>query len=257
MMFRLVHKGWDDELAAACRLDSSTIRIVCPFIQRKPIERLLKHGKPKTLQVITRFNLDDFYNRVSDMASLRLLLDNGAAIRGIKHLHAKMYLLGSCRAIVTSANLTDAALGRNHEFGFVAEDPAIVGACNEYFARLWDRGGHDVHRQQLEEWGNRIAKRLVASGTAWKGESLGDFGANAGLDPDPAVPAGWVAESGQAFVKLFGESTNRLSHDYPVIVEVERAGCHLRCTYPRDKRPRQVGEGALMFMGRLLLCVIS
>ena len=31
---------------------------------------------------------------------------DGAQIRGVRHLHAKLYLLGASRAIVTSANLT-------------------------------------------------------------------------------------------------------------------------------------------------------
>ena len=46
-----------------------------------------------------------------------MLLDAGASIRGIQNLHAKLYLFGTSRAIITSANLTEAALTRNQEFG--------------------------------------------------------------------------------------------------------------------------------------------
>ena len=69
------------------------------------------------LKVITRFNLDDFAGEVSDISALRLLLQAGAQIRGIKNLHAKLYLIGGGHVILTSANLTDAALRRNHELG--------------------------------------------------------------------------------------------------------------------------------------------
>ena len=38
--------------------------------------------------MITRFNLADFAEGVSDIEALRLLLDAGANIRGIRNLHA-------------------------------------------------------------------------------------------------------------------------------------------------------------------------
>ena len=43
---------------------------------------------PGNVQVITRFNLADFAEGVSDIEALRLLLDAGADIRGIRSLHA-------------------------------------------------------------------------------------------------------------------------------------------------------------------------
>jgi phosphatidylserine/phosphatidylglycerophosphate/cardiolipin synthase-like enzyme len=67
------------------------------------------------LQAITWFNLADFAKGVSDIDALRMLLDAGASVRGIRNLHAKVYLFGVSRAIITSANLTAAALDRNHE----------------------------------------------------------------------------------------------------------------------------------------------
>jgi hypothetical protein len=37
-----------------------------------------------------------------------------------------------------------------------------------------------------------------------------------------------------------------------VFTEVTNSGCHWACTYPYGKRPRQVRDGAVMFMGRLV-----
>jgi hypothetical protein len=54
------------------------------------------------------------------------------------------------------------------------------------------------------------------------------------------------------FVKLFGYSGNRLPHSHPVIDEVRRAGCHWACCYPVAKRPRQVKDGDVIFMARLV-----
>ena len=117
MTVRLVDAGWGTELTAALRADRSEFRVVCPFIKAGALDRLLSRN-PGSVQVITRFNLVDFAEGVSDVAALRMLLDAGAQVRGIRRLHAKLYLFAS-RAIITSANLTKSALDSNHEFGLV------------------------------------------------------------------------------------------------------------------------------------------
>src|SRR5262249_7555418 len=133
MSFRLVDSGWQNVLAEALLAHHTELRVVCPFIKRRAAERLLAHGKPSTIRVITRFNLRDFYEGVSDTAAIRLLLEAGASIRGVRHLHAKVYLFDANRVVVTSANLTEAALTRNQEFGFVADEAAIIVTCADYF----------------------------------------------------------------------------------------------------------------------------
>jgi hypothetical protein len=60
MNFRLVGEGWDTVLAEAIRADRSSVRLVCPFMKKRTIERFLKNGKSGVLQVITRFHLGDF-----------------------------------------------------------------------------------------------------------------------------------------------------------------------------------------------------
>ena len=208
-------------------------------------------GGSAVVQVITRFDLDGFYAGVSDIAALRLLLRNGARIRGVRHLHSKIYLFGRKRAIVTSANLTESALVRNHEFGFVATDPVILAECGRYFDNLWNRAGDDLRPEQLDQWEHRIDRYLLAGGPPRR-PRLGDEGTDVGFPKEPAVTAGWPADARQAFIKFFGEGHNRADRSMPVLAEVERSGCHWACTYPRGKRPRQVQDGALMFMGRLV-----
>ena len=161
MDFRLVDVGWAKVLDDALNTANPTLRIVCPFIKKRTAERLLKTGRPKLFQVITRFNLCDFASGVSDTSALRVLLDSGAQVRGVINLHAKLYLFNENRVIVTSANLTEAALFRNHEFGFVAEDAAIVERCREYFADLWNRAGQDLQTTQLANWEHRITSWLA------------------------------------------------------------------------------------------------
>src|SRR6266511_2247255 len=213
MSFRLVDSGWEFELDKALADDHSSVRIICPFIKRVAAERLLARGVPETLQVITRFNLGQLSERVSDTSALRFLLENGAEIRGIQRLHTKLYLLGAARVIVTSANLTEAALLRNHEFGFIAEDADIVGACRSYFERLWELSAPDLSDERLTDWEGQIDEYLASGAPPATATSLGDEGVDVRFDPD-APPEGlptppWVDEATQAFVKFFGKGDNR------------------------------------------------
>jgi hypothetical protein len=177
-------------------------------------------------------------------------LNHGAQIRGVRNLHAKLYLFGP-RAVVTSANLTETALLRNHEFGFVAEDPGIVAQCNGYFDKLWTQAGPDLTAAKLSDWQRKVTTYL-SSGARAPMPGLGDEGIDAGVTPDAVVLPAWVGSAEQAFVKFFGESDNRAARSMPVFEEVGRSGSHWACTYPKGKRPRQVRDGAVMFMGRLV-----
>ncbi len=55
----------------------------------------------------------------------------------LKNLHAKLFIFAGASAIATSANVTDAGLLRNHEFGFVSDDDEVVASCRTYFDGLW------------------------------------------------------------------------------------------------------------------------
>lgn len=252
MDFCLVDSGWDDVLNAALGTRQPRLRIICPFIKRGIAQRLLELGKPKSIQVITRFDLRDFYSGVSDTSALRLLLEKGAKIRGVRNLHAKVYLFGEHRVIVTSANLTRSALGRNHEFGFVSDDSSITGRCGDYFEDLWGRAGIDLSRERLNAWDEKLNAELAKGGRSPRPQGLKDEGVDAGLALPPIELPSWAAEAPQSFVKIFGLSHKREKRSTPVMVEVERAGSHWACTYPKNKRPRGVQDGALMYMGLMV-----
>ena len=121
MTFRLIDKNWKSTIKDCLRKDPSQLRIVCPFIKAKTIENILEL-KPSSLQVITRYNLNDFAKGVNDIDALRLVLQKGGSIRGIYGLHAKLFIFGNTSAIITSANLTNAGLMSNQEFGVLTED---------------------------------------------------------------------------------------------------------------------------------------
>jgi len=251
MAMRLVDAGWGKELTDALRADASELKIICPFIKISALNRLLSN-KPKSIQVITRFNLRDFAEGVSDMAALRMLLKAGARVRGVKNLHAKLYLFGASRAIVTSANLTEAALNRNHEFGIVADEATAIATCRAYFNELWDRSGTDLTTTQIEAWDKTVARCLLSGGRSERPAGLNDYGADAGIaSPPPIHLPSVVADASRAFVKFIGWANNRVPLSQSIVEEIDSAGCHWAVAYPASKRPSGVGDDAVIFIARL------
>ena len=188
-----------------------------------PIHKILRdqHLIPQTrtaIQVITRFSLSDFAAGVSDIGALRNLLSaTPRTFEAFKNLHAKAYLFGNHRAIVTSANLTEAALARNHEFGIVSDDPEVIDACSDYFVRLWAKSSANLSLGQLDRWEEVVTKYQAGGGRPSHPSGLADFGANAGLASAPSIqlPAA-AADAQQAFVKFLGEATNRVPLTCPI-----------------------------------------
>jgi len=226
--FQLVDSGWGRVLEEAVAASGSELRIVCPFIKERAALRLLAGGKPETIQVITRFNLGDFGEGVSDTAALRLLLDHGAQIRGIRGLHAKLYLIGG-RALVAPGGLAE-----------------------------------DLTKARIDSWDEKVADALAFRHRPAGAIGLGDEGVKVSMPKEagggaktgasPSLhdePVRWT-EASQAFVKFFGESTNRSGRDRLILDEVDGSGCHWACTYPKGRRPRQVQDGAVMFIGKLV-----
>lgn len=249
--FELVDSDWGRVIDKAIAAYPSEVRLISPFIKLRIVKRLLEGKKPQLLRVITRFNLADFCSGVSDTTALRFLLEKGAEIRGVKKLHAKLYLFGR-RVIATSANLTHAALTQNHEFGFVAEDREVFNRCQEYFEKLWKQAGSSLTVAILDKWDEQL-KAVQATGSRPSlRNGLGDNGMDVGIASEPPDFSPLAQESQQAFVKFFGTGDGREDRNTGVFEEVKGSGCHWACTYPKNKRPRGGQDGAIMFMGRLV-----
>ena len=252
MTSRVVDRNWESEFEEALRLDATELRIVSPFIKARALTKLLS-DPPARVRVITRFNLEDFAQGVSDIRALRLLLDAGAAVRGIRNLHAKLYVFGSARAMITSANLTEAGMIRNHEFGVVTAENRTVAACSDYFERLWNKADADLSGRTLATWENTINRRLTCGGRIAASDDLPDHGVDIGLSrmrEDGNAPV--FDDRKQAFVKFLGQGHDRAALSRKVLEEVDGSGCHWALAYPENKRPRSVRDGAVMFISRMV-----
>jgi hypothetical protein len=68
MNLELIDSGWDRLLYEAVNRDHSELRIICPFIKKRIVERLLRVGRPNLVHVITRFNLREFFDGVNTVS---------------------------------------------------------------------------------------------------------------------------------------------------------------------------------------------
>lgn len=250
-MLKIVDEGWSDELTMALDADSSYLRIICPFMKDSVLKKLLLH-QPNRIRVITRFNLSDFALGVSDVAALRRLLKSGAEVRGVQNLHTKLYLFGRSRAIITSANLTEAALNRNHEFGIITDEATTVKKCRAYFKSLWQNAGRNLRIKDVNVWDTRVTRYQMLGGRADNTFELQDFGAKAGISGAHTVHVPiFVKDASNAFVKFQGGDKDRISLSEPTLKELRSGGCHWAVCYPAAKRPTSVGDGDVIFIGRL------
>ena len=245
MTIRLIDGGWGNEFTEALVVDGSQLLIVCPFIKAKAIEHLLSL-KPAAIQVITRFNLVDFAGIASDITALRQLLKAGASVRGVRNLHAKLYIFGNSRAMITSANLTHAALNYNHEFGLVVDDEQVIKRCRDYFDDLWTKAGKDLLLHQVDDWESTVKSHHLSGGQPDTAADLQDFGTDVSLADPLLLP---LSGASRAFVKLLGSGSNRVPLSTETMEELEGGGCHWAVAYSR--RPRRVKDGDVIFMGRL------
>jgi len=247
---RLVHQGWGKELTDALSADSSELLLISPFIKVDALERLLCLN-PGKVRVITRFNLADFADGVSDVSALRLLLDARARVRGIRNLHAKLYLFGQSRAVITSANLTKSALDGNHEFGLVTEDAVIIKACRDYFENLWQCGEADITADKVAAWTEAVIDHRLRGGRPSDRSGLTDHGADAGAAGSLPVQAPDAATTDvhQAIVKFQGGSHDRVPLDATTLSVLDETGCHWAVAY--SKRRTGVKDNAIMFISRM------
>lgn len=248
---QLVDTAWGRVMAAALRRSRGELRIVSPFVKVGALSRLVCEHRG-AIRMITRFSHEDWAKGVSDIAALRDVMNMGGNVRGVRNLHAKLYLFGDTETIITSANLTGSGMDRNHEFGLHSDDLAVVGSASGYFERLWRKAGPDVTPADLDRWEMEIKSRL-ATDARTAGATWPDHGADVGAGPpvasDSALPA--LGPVG-AFVKFLGKADNRVQLGDTVIGEIERSGAHWALGYPVTKKPRQIRDGDMMVIGRLV-----
>jgi len=133
---------------------SKSIKIICPFIKEEIAKKIVSK-KGKDIMIITRYKLSDCYDGVSDLLSLRHFLRMDCQVKGVKDLHAKLYIFDN-RVIISSANLTENGIYKNHEISIMCDDDKIIQDCIKYFDNLWKDAGEELKQAKLIKWINEL-----------------------------------------------------------------------------------------------------
>ena len=144
-MVQLLSRAWRDDLGEVASSASCSVLIAAPFIKLREAVWLGKLLSPG-IEVITLANVDPDAVSASalDLAALHHLagLSPAARLIALGNLHAKVFVADDRAAIVTSGNLTRAALDTNLEYGVLLREPEAVRTVRRdmlAFARLGSR----------------------------------------------------------------------------------------------------------------------
>lgn len=236
-MIEIITDKWNDKFNLELP-QTRRLQIVSPFITDHIIRKILTVFDGSEIEVITRFNLNDFRSKVSSIRALERLIQQGAKIRGICKLHSKLYIFDNRSAIITSANLTNNAFYNNYEFGVKTDDAVLVNKSVAYFKFLQKQGSKLLDQTQLDGWKELIRKNPAPGG----GNPLPDFGAIPVYSGDP-----------QYFIKFLGSTNNRVDTTFDTKEEISRAHCHFALCYPKNNgRPVRYKNGDVVFIARLI-----
>jgi HKD family nuclease len=220
--------------------NANNVMLISPFISEGNVEKLLEHKTDRqNIQVITRFNLNDFTSGASSFKAIKSLVEAKIAVRGVHQLHSKVYLFDTNSVIITSANFTSSGFHENHEFGIKSFDSQIIKDSITYFNRLWNISNHDLNIEQIKEWQQEIKRKKKPKET----DELTDLGARLNKE----------FKSRRYFIKFLGTDHARETSSFTVRNELEQGNCHFAVCFSKEKgRPKRYNDGDVIFYARML-----
>lgn len=140
---KFLNLPWREELEAVASSARESFIVVAPFIKEDAADWLCSLLQPD-VRLVTLAHLDVRAVRTSglDIAALRRLASVSPESRlfSVPSLHAKVYIADDRAAIVTSGNLTPAALDRNREYGVLFHEQEAVEEIRAHMLALSDIG---------------------------------------------------------------------------------------------------------------------
>ena len=130
-MAAIAFSGMEQYICSAIRTCQDELLVICPFVKVRPLSRLLSE-LPSGIQVrlVMSWTAQNFLSGACDPEVFAYCREVGIDLRANSHIHLKVWLIDRRRLLLTSANITDSALGftdqPNHEF--IVDAPA---ECDE------------------------------------------------------------------------------------------------------------------------------
>jgi len=168
-MLKLIRSPWGVEFAELVKSAHRNLVLCSPYVGRSPCEvisRCLRSSDRTTavaVDVITNLSPENLLSGSTDAGALYDLARDIATttIRFVAAVHAKVYVADENAAVITSANMTDAGLHRNLEYGVCVTDPLTVRAIRR---DITDYGsiGTLVSAEELSRFAT-VAEKLRAT----------------------------------------------------------------------------------------------
>jgi len=141
MAIELLSENHGNEVKSLLFSSKESIYIISPFMGSstcKELSNIIISNKLKC-KIITRFYRENFIQNVSSIDGLLSLLNSGAEIMALKHLHTKLYIFDDIYSIITSANFTFNGFYANYELGIkIDNEYEVIQKCIDYFNDLWE-----------------------------------------------------------------------------------------------------------------------
>jgi hypothetical protein len=150
--------GWHESLASLVSEATDSLLVAAPFMSSggcsllasKVTTEFKSRGRIKILTDLSPAHVCDGSLEPTAVCAVCDAAAN-TALWHVPRLHAKVYIADRRRAIVTSGNLTSAALYRNIEYGIDVRDSQIVGLILDEFSDL-ETAGTRIFRPELDRY---------------------------------------------------------------------------------------------------------
>jgi len=234
---KIIEHNWIDYFLREVQ-QTKKLSIISPFISKGIVEKLLDRIDVSNLSLITRFSLQDFKLGVSDLKAVKLLVENGGEVRGIKKLHSKVYLFDKRLGITTSANLTHGGLYYNYELGAAFTEKPLINKTHSYFMFLWNIGKENLTIERIRQWEKQLDKVVLSTKDS---SSLVDYGAS--------TDEHLTGEN--CFVKFYGRGNDRSPLSTRIKDFIKGTECHYAVTFnpgSLNRRPRKFNDGDIVYI---------
>jgi hypothetical protein len=254
---------------------SDEIIIISPFISFATAKRfaglLVSLDENIHCKVITRFNRDEFIRGANSIEGLEVLIEAGAELYALQHLHTKLYIFDSSSVLMGSANFTLMGFFRNHEFGLCIKDEDLfIEQCLNYANDLLHKMGQEwiITKELIEKeklYVNKAVKGRGRSDTEYNSirwgavldreendnQSVPRFNTDNYFDIlDKAIKEqddGLDAKGTGIWIKFGGNSENRVPNDSKYITRKKDLHEYIKRTY-YPRQPKGVKAGDIIFI---------
>jgi hypothetical protein len=131
--YSLLNRDWKDHLGDLIRASGQELVIATPYISAAGVD-FVQSNLPQSmtnsgrLVLLTDLSPLPICQGSTDPSAIRCLAEALPTVNmfHLPKLHAKVYVSGTTRAIVTSGNLTKGGLDSNFEYGIRIDDPSVA-----------------------------------------------------------------------------------------------------------------------------------